>query len=781
MLKIVSIISNGYPIVGGAQRGNIAFLKSLSEKFQYDCYIYTDSRFKISRSYGNVKLRTFRDTEELKSMMRDLKPRLIIGNLFKSFDAAKIAKQFRIPLVVYMHDYIYCLPTPSEEKAWRVGRQANSLARKEIDFVLKEADAVLANSYYLKKRLEDRYGIRPKVIYYTFDPAEFLVGKPASPDAGYITCVNGVWPHKGAHLLIALAKIFKKEKFLIPIGDNFEDPNYLRLMELFKRQSNILLAPFGHMKKYLCLSKIVLVPSQWPEPFGRIAVEAMASGIPLLASYTGGLKEIVEDSSLGVKNFRSINAWRNKLEKLLSSPKAYALNAKQEKILAKKYLNGNAAEELNNLIRKLIKQKKAPCRVSKRVAICGGTTQKSAYSLINAAWSGIAKKRESYPIVNLKNPADFSVFPIDCFIHHDYSQDFKKVLLPAEGKFIAVRTWDFGKFPVAWIKKINEECDQLWVHTKWVRVQAIKSGIPKARVKIVPHGIDEKIFRPEGRVYQLPTEKKFKFIFVGGAVERKGVDILLKAYNQAFSPLDDVCLVIKGNAKDFLYEGLTLKNKILKMAKDKNSPEIIYIDRYFSCEKLASLYRACDAGVFPYRAEGFAMPILEAMACGAPCIVPNFGACLDFCSATNSFLMPVKRINLPVGRSFKVNREGFEEEIEEIDMCEVLADTLADYMRKAYHLSKEKLREKSRQAAKRAHTRFKWSDSLAYINRHLKDLNRRKTPVRLLRSRQEQIKFRKRAKIIDAAIKMYFFSEYARSERQSGVFYDAAGYVRSCR
>jgi glycosyltransferase involved in cell wall biosynthesis len=43
-----------------------------------------------------------------------------------------------------------------------------------------------------------------------------------------------------------------------------------------------------------------LVPSVWPEPFGIVALEAMAAGRPLIASRTGGLTDIVEDGSTGV-------------------------------------------------------------------------------------------------------------------------------------------------------------------------------------------------------------------------------------------------------------------------------------------------------------------------------------------------------------------------------------------------------------------------------------------------------------------------------------------------
>ena len=56
-----------------------------------------------------------------------------------------------------------------------------------------------------------------------------------------------------------------------------------------------------------------------------------------------------------------------------------------------------------------------------------------------------------------------------------------------------------------------------------------------------------------------------------------------------------------------------------------------YIDRILSETEMAGLYAACDCLVHPFRGEGFALPIVEAMACGLPVIVTGARAGARLC------------------------------------------------------------------------------------------------------------------------------------------------------
>lgn len=196
-------------------------------------------------------------------------------------------------------------------------------------------------------------------------------------------------------------------------------------------------------------------------------------------------------------------------------------------------------------------------------------------------------------------------------------------------RWVVNQPWEFWTLPVEFVE-VFRHADQIWTPSTFSRECFVRSGLDPEKVQVVPNGIDPELMTPFGTQLRLPTEKSWKFLFVGGTIWRKGFDILLEAYLSAFTADDDVVLVVKDMGGDSFYSGQTAKQKIEQIRATPGTPEIVYLDGYLSEEQIAALYRACDVFVSPYRGEGFSLPTLEAMACGLPVIVTGGGSTDDF-------------------------------------------------------------------------------------------------------------------------------------------------------
>jgi glycosyltransferase involved in cell wall biosynthesis len=196
---------------------------------------------------------------------------------------------------------------------------------------------------------------------------------------------------------------------------------------------------------------------------------------------------------------------------------------------------------------------------------------------------------------------------------------------------------DSSRIPRA-VADFLARADQVWVPSAWGRGILAQSGVDPGNIRVVPEGVDCTRFGPPE--HETPRSL-FRFLSIGKWEERKGIVDLVRTFCRAFRPHDPVELVL--HAHNPYVPGLDLRGSLAEvLAGAKSAP--IRISDPLPLEGLISLMQTSDAFVLPTRGEGWGLPILEAMACGLPCIVTNYGGHLTFANESSCFLIDVDRM-----------------------------------------------------------------------------------------------------------------------------------------
>ena len=173
--------------------------------------------------------------------------------------------------------------------------------------------------------------------------------------------------------------------------------------------------------------------------------------------------------------------------------------------------------------------------------------------------------------------------------------------------------------------------------SRWTALASERFGFPHDRVHVVPHGIDPRIVRPDGASRSasrkaLEVSDRFVFMSVGAMTPNKGIDLLLRAFDEVARTEPDAWLLLKG--ADGLYPSKELLQasmmELPTAARERVASRLIYRGETYSSRNMAAFMRAGDCYVAPYRAEGFNMPVLEAAASGIAVICTAGGPTDEF-------------------------------------------------------------------------------------------------------------------------------------------------------
>lgn len=186
-----------------------------------------------------------------------------------------------------------------------------------------------------------------------------------------------------------------------------------------------------------------------------------------------------------------------------------------------------------------------------------------------------------------------------------------------------------GPFKDYYMKKLESvrRADLLLAISEYSRREAIDwLGVPADDVVHISSAADSMFMQPapvqheiDLTVSKLGLRAGFLLYAPGGFDARKNIDRLIDAYSQL--PIEVRArhqLVIASKLHEGVRAGIEWKAGTFGLQPD----EVVLTD-YVPDGDLMNLYRACHAYVFPSLHEGFGLPALEAMSCGAPVIASN--------------------------------------------------------------------------------------------------------------------------------------------------------------
>lgn len=176
--------------------------------------------------------------------------------------------------------------------------------------------------------------------------------------------------------------------------------------------------------------------------------------------------------------------------------------------------------------------------------------------------------------------------------------------------------------------------------SRWSRERLVDSGFQPETIKVISHAASPQYFFPMSRQQRFErrrdlgiAEHEVVLLNIGSAMWNKGFDVLVKAFAIVRQTRKDLRLIYKDQRHIYGFPGDKYLESILtesKLWSDDVAQAVIPVPLNLTMDQMNALYTIADCYVAPYRAEGFCLPVCEAMTAGVPVIATAGGATDDF-------------------------------------------------------------------------------------------------------------------------------------------------------
>jgi N-acetyl-alpha-D-glucosaminyl L-malate synthase BshA len=257
----------------------------------------------------------------------------------------------RKPYIVYCHGSDVYLASP--------------LRKKINNFVLRHASQVISLTKDMWEKIKNDYNIDSIVIPNGIDTSKYKLNRKkirqnfGLKNEKIILYIGTLKPVKGVKYLIAAFKKISEEfpnTKLFIVGDGSERPKLEKLSKKLRLEDKVIF--FGkksndEIPNFAIASDILVLPSL-SESFGVTLLEAMAAGLPIVASKVGGVPEIIKEGRNGfLVKPKNPAAIADRLKVLLENPDIRKKISRNNLKDVKKYSWNKIAKEIEKIYEKI--------------------------------------------------------------------------------------------------------------------------------------------------------------------------------------------------------------------------------------------------------------------------------------------------------------------------------------------------------------------------------------------------------------------------------------------
>jgi glycosyltransferase involved in cell wall biosynthesis len=231
---------------------------------------------------------------------------------------------------------------------------------------------------------------------------------------------------------------------------------------------------------------------------------------------------------------------------------------------------------------------------------------------------------------------------------------------------------DTGKAYQRTFAGLYQTVDAIICHSDHIKVRLEEEfSVPEQKISVIPHGPFFYDLSASGEEQTLQTFKfepdKLLVLWQGIIFPYKGIDLLLRSWQQVEANVGDACLVIAGTGAPELLD------QIREQVKDMDLKRVKMHFRFISTEELVALYRASSVVVYPYRAITTSGALATGLALGKAIVasdLPVFRELLT--NRENAFLVDPENSAEFAGALIKLTqdralREKFAQKVREMN------------------------------------------------------------------------------------------------------------------